>query len=585
MCSNNIKSVKLLKEWPVKLNASVVVTAFDRRESLKRLLGGLNAQTVSPDCFEVIIGDDSGDKNIAKQALNNISTIYNVSVIKTNLPYDVNGVSVARNLGINLAKGDIIISLDDDCLPNQYFIEEHLFAHANTYPKIVLGHRSEQPEKLYENRPVSITEDKAASELIAAASDQLNFMNFMTGNLSFPKDIAVDAGLFNETFAQQGEHGWEDIELGYRLWRLGYPTVFARNALVYRPPTEKEKEEKRSATDATQRAFGRFLRLHPLVPWVNQLLEARRQSKNVMAREIAQRILKEDPDNHGILTKLGEIYLAEADFENGLDCFSRASQINSLHPAVHEKVGEILYHQGLHEEALESFRRALELDANRTRSLYFLIFLRGHSLSFGVDAILSRDINVELGGGIFPTKIRQEKQDDYINLDVLKWPTVDVITDSRKPLPFPDESVNAIFSREMIEHLPYNSLPKLIQECFRVLKHGGTLYLCCPDFEALMDLYDKRCNCAVHGAAKSDCQNCNGNALISEEYWHQNLLGNQDDYGDGGVNDTHKNQITFPYLKSLLEAAGFERLERDRSNKFYEEHKRVVKLSVSCMKP
>ena len=44
---------------------------------------------------------------------------------------------------------------------------------------------------------------------------------------------------------EQGEHGWEDIELGYRLWRQGYPTVFSRNALVYRPATEREKEEQR----------------------------------------------------------------------------------------------------------------------------------------------------------------------------------------------------------------------------------------------------------------------------------------------------------------------------------------------------
>lgn len=157
------------------IDATLVVTAFDRKDSLVRLLEGLNRQTASPESFEVIIADDSAEMNIAEHALSRVKTRYRVSVVKTGLPYEVNGVSVARNIGIKSAEGDIIISIDDDCLPNQYFIEEHLSFHKRGHPVIVLGHRSECLEKLDENRPISVTENKAMSELIAGASGMLTF--------------------------------------------------------------------------------------------------------------------------------------------------------------------------------------------------------------------------------------------------------------------------------------------------------------------------------------------------------------------------------------------------------------------------
>jgi len=571
----------------MKPKASIVITAFDRKESLIRLLNGLDQQSVSSNAFEVIIADDSADENIADKAIQHVNTSFDTSIVKTGLPYDVNGVSVGRNLAIRAAKGRIIISIDDDCLPNSCFVEEHISYHDRGYPFILLGHRSENFKKLNEVRPISVSEEKSISELISGAAGVLNFTNFMTGNLSFPKDVIVKAGLFNETFAQPGEHGWEDIELGYRIWRLGFPMLFARNALVCRLPTEKEKEEKRSTTRACEKAGKRFIRLHPMMPWVNQFLQACQQNQLEVAQEAGLKILQKDHENFGVLTGLGEVLIKKGDFENAFNFLFKALEIRSNNPRVHEKLGEILYHQGKYPEALEYFSKALKLEKRRTRALYYIASLKDHFKGNGhsLDRILNGDINIELGGGIFPTKLREENQDEFINLDVLSWPCVDVVTDFKNSLPLPDETIRHIFSREMIEHLPYNALPELLKECFRVLKPGGELYVCCPDFEAAMNLYDKKCDCIVNGGANPDCLCCHGRAIISERYWKVNLLGEQNDYGDGGANDTHKNQITFSYLKSLLENVGFQNIERDLSNRFYEEHKRVVKLSVSCLKP
>ncbi len=564
---------------------SIVVTAFDRVESLRELLDALNDQTLSEKDFEVIIADDSAHLRTGEKAQENTETRYSTSLVKTGLPFEVNGVSVARNKGIKAAKGQIIISIDDDCIPNRYFIEEHLKFHRRGYPLIVLGHRSERREKLKERRPVPVNENKAVSELIGGTADLLAFGNFMTGNLSFPRAMVLKEGLFNEDFAQPGEHGWEDIELGYRLWRRGYPTCFSRNALVYRPATEKEKEDGRNAGGSIQKAHHRLLDIHPLIPWVHQLLDSHRRKKFHIAEETAKNILRDDPHNVGALALLGDIHLQLGRFPKATECFGAALAMNPSNPLFLEQIGETLYHQDEKEEALQFFASALSLDPNRTRSLYFLAHLKDLCPKIGLGELVERKIHIELGGGIFPTKIRDEGHDDFINVDAMTWQTVDVVQDLGELIPFPDSSIANIFSREMIEHLPYRTLPTFIQECFRVLEPGGDMYLCCPDFERIVVLYEMKCDCLVGGVAQPHCPNCHGRAEISEDYWRANLLGNQKDYGDGGINDTHKNQITFPYLKKLLEKAGFIGIQRDHSNRFYEEYKKNIKLSVQCKKP
>ena len=111
------------------------------------------------------------------------------------------------------------------------------------------------------------------------------------------------------------------------------------------------------------------------------------------------------------------------------------------------------------------------------------------------------------------------------------------------------------------------------------------MYIACPDFESIMALYDRKCRCVTGTEADARCPRCEGKAVVSEDYWRANLLGAQSDYGDGGLNDTHKNQITFPYLEALLHEAGFVEIVRDPDNPFYEEHKKNIKLSVTCTKP
>jgi len=58
-------------------------------------------------------------------------------------------------------------------------------------------------------------------------------------------------------------------------------------------------------------------------------------------------------------------------------------------------------------------------------------------------------------------------------------------------LPFPDESVDYLYSSHLLEHLSKEDANKLLKEAYRVLKKGGVIRICVPDLEYAISLYQE----------------------------------------------------------------------------------------------
>ena len=65
------------------------------------------------------------------------------------------------------------------------------------------------------------------------------------------------------------------------------------------------------------------------------------------------------------------------------------------------------------------------------------------------------------------------------------------IVDIRKKLPFPDNYFDNIYCSQVVEHLYKYDLIFLIEECYRVLKKGGTARFLTPDLDKIINLYNK----------------------------------------------------------------------------------------------
>src|SRR6478672_908318 len=81
---------------------------------------------------------------------------------------------------------------------------------------------------------------------------------------------------------------------------------------------------------------------------------------------------------------------------------------------------------------------------------------------------------INLGGG-------SNISDSFLTVDI--DPRADCYVDLRKPLPFPDNSVDAVFCEEAIEHLSKADGLAMLIECGRVMRPGGKIRITTPDLD------------------------------------------------------------------------------------------------------
>src|SRR5690349_14383580 len=94
---------------------SVVIPTYQRRLSVERTLQALSAQTMPADQFEVVVSID-GSMDGTREMLDACRTPYTlVAQWQRN-----RGRAAACNRGVALARGDVIVLLDDDMEPTPW---------------------------------------------------------------------------------------------------------------------------------------------------------------------------------------------------------------------------------------------------------------------------------------------------------------------------------------------------------------------------------------------------------------------------------------------------------------------------------
>lgn len=80
---------------------------------------------------------------------------------------------------------------------------------------------------------------------------------------------------------------------------------------------------------------------------------------------------------------------------------------------------------------------------------------------------------LHLGAG----KIRKE---GYINIDTRELPSIDLVRDILRGLPYSDDTINEVFSENFMEHIPQTETIFVMNEIWRVLKPGGIAHHIIP---------------------------------------------------------------------------------------------------------
>jgi glycosyltransferase involved in cell wall biosynthesis len=195
------------------------------------------------------------------------------------------GNCLSRSLGIREATGDIVIIIDADCLLNADFVKRHVEAHAFDDCDVVIGpfnietngREPIQALQHYEARPWLALADMALQDPV----NRLSFLNCVTRNFSI-KAASISEDLFDPQFTYSADpdsgYGWEDVEMGYRLYQRGLRIKFIGDAFSIHISPEHED---RSAAKPlrSMRNFRRLYEKHPELGWV-----ARRWASETFAR-------------------------------------------------------------------------------------------------------------------------------------------------------------------------------------------------------------------------------------------------------------------------------------------------------------
>jgi peptidoglycan/xylan/chitin deacetylase (PgdA/CDA1 family)/GT2 family glycosyltransferase len=205
---------------------SVVIPTHQRRERVTRNVAALDRQSLRD--FEAIVVVDGSSDGTA-EALRALDVGFELGVVEQ----ENQGVARARLAGAALARGEILLFLDDDMEPDPDLLAEHDRSHREG-ADLVLGDLPLHPES-----PRNLLSwgvgywASSRRERLTAPGAELTMDDLITGQMSVSRVAFERAGGFDASFTREGLVPSGDLDFGYRVMTLGFRAEFNPAAVSY----------------------------------------------------------------------------------------------------------------------------------------------------------------------------------------------------------------------------------------------------------------------------------------------------------------------------------------------------------------
>jgi glycosyltransferase involved in cell wall biosynthesis len=233
---------------------SVVIPTKNRSALLGEAVERIESQTVSREHYEVIVIDNDSNDDTRTVLEQKAKTYRNFKFGVQEKP----GAAATRNAGLRLARGDLILFIDDDVQAEPSLVEAHLDTHQKNPNASVIGAVS-MPWGDTSDPFLRYLRDHRILNPYTPSKGRIDFSYYHTCNVSTPTQMLMNVSGFNENF---DVYGMEDIELGYRLEKAGSRMVFAPDAraIHHRFPGYQDFVER---SEQAGYSLGHLIRLHP----------------------------------------------------------------------------------------------------------------------------------------------------------------------------------------------------------------------------------------------------------------------------------------------------------------------------------
>jgi glycosyltransferase involved in cell wall biosynthesis len=186
---------------------SVVTPTHDKAPLLERTLESLEHQDLPWSDYEVVVVDD-GSTDLTPELLRAYRPNYGFKPVRLD---ENRGRAAARNRGLSVAEGELIIFLDDDMELSAGFLRAHQEFH-EAHPRAAgVGNVIMHPEIAV--APIDRYMSTRGAQKIQGRGP-LPWKYFSTNNASVRREDLSAVGGFDEHFVY---YGFEDLELAWRL--------------------------------------------------------------------------------------------------------------------------------------------------------------------------------------------------------------------------------------------------------------------------------------------------------------------------------------------------------------------------------
>jgi GT2 family glycosyltransferase len=217
----NVESHPLASYRMSSPNVSVIVPTFQRASTLETTLAALCALDYPEERLEILVIDD-GSTDATPATVASFRPVRYFRQANS-------GVAAARNRGASLARGEILVFVDDDIVVSPDNVRRHLATRSEYGDCIVSGDASFAVDlrSLLESSPFGRfrlwVEDfsKTHHAVSWGSQGRIHPLTVPTGNISIPRDVFSSLGGFDERFPV----GAEDQDLCLRARAAGCAIV------------------------------------------------------------------------------------------------------------------------------------------------------------------------------------------------------------------------------------------------------------------------------------------------------------------------------------------------------------------------
>jgi GT2 family glycosyltransferase len=239
-------------------SATIVIPTYGRLCDLRTVVEAVHDQDPSHGAeVELVVVDDGSDDGTWEWLQGQQKAGRLTALRQSN-----SGPARARNRGVAAARGEVILFLGDDTVPQDGWLLAHLEEHrlsAETDLLAVLGYTSFPPES---DAPFLRFINEYGAQFGYQLIDEpldVPFNFFYTSNISIPRRLLVELGGFREDFPAAA---WEDIEFSYRATSKGLRLRYQPRARVlHHHRIQARTFCRRQRTSGRSAAI--FARLHP----------------------------------------------------------------------------------------------------------------------------------------------------------------------------------------------------------------------------------------------------------------------------------------------------------------------------------